>query len=197
MRLVPSATYRQRGDTIIELLLAFAIFSLAAVTTLAILNQGVAMSQRSLEKSLARQQVDSQAEMIRYLQSTHDPAWKTLTGKITATPLPLTSSGGCPAIDTSTKSFFVTAAPSQADPTKSIFNVISIDSTNFQSAQTYAQVSYDTAKSYGLWVQVAQAENNTKGVVPDAYDFYIHGCWDSVGQTIPMSVGTIVRIYDK
>ena len=40
---------RHRGDTVVELVLAFAIFSLAAITTIMILNKGVAISQRSLE----------------------------------------------------------------------------------------------------------------------------------------------------
>ena len=49
----------RRGDTIVELVIAFAIFSLAAVASIAILNSGVATTQRNLEITLVRQQVDA------------------------------------------------------------------------------------------------------------------------------------------
>jgi hypothetical protein len=60
---------------------------------------------------------------------------------------------------------------------------------------TYAKVDYSAKKSAGIWVQVAKAENKTGNAALDAYDFYIHGCSDGVGLNVPMTVGTIVRVY--
>lgn len=58
---------RQHGDTIIEVLLAVTVFSMVAVGGMAIMNQGAAMAQRSLEISLVRQQIDAQADALRYI----------------------------------------------------------------------------------------------------------------------------------
>lgn len=183
-----------RGDTIIELVLAFAIFSLSAVTTLMILNQGVAISQRSLEKSLVRQQVDAQSEMIRYLHDVNSPQWATIKSMVITNPLPL--SGPCPDVSqlgtSGQKGFFVVPDSASIDG----FQVLSAASPNYELPARYANVDLVNKKAQGVWVQVALAENNS-GLAIDAYDFYVHGCWDSVGQRMPMTVGTIVRIYDK
>lgn len=57
----------QRGDTIIEVILAVTIFSLVAVGALTLMNSGTSMSQRSLETTLVRQQIDTQAELLRFV----------------------------------------------------------------------------------------------------------------------------------
>lgn len=184
-----------RGDTVVELMLAFAIFSLAAVTTIAILNQGVSIAQRSMEKSLVRQQVDSQAEIVRYIRSTNDAAWTTLTSNslLTTNPMPL-SSTSCPTLASldSTRSFFITRSATAFN-----INTIANASNNYEPPSLHATVDYAASKSRGIWVQVAKAENRSGTASLDAYDFYIHGCWDSVGTTVPMTMGTIVRVYGQ
>lgn len=55
-----------RGDTLVEVLLGVTIFSLVAVIALETMNRGMAIAQYSLETTLVRQQVDAQAEMLRY-----------------------------------------------------------------------------------------------------------------------------------
>jgi hypothetical protein len=176
------------------MVLAFAIFSLSAVTTLLILNKGVAISQRSLEKSLVRQQVDSQSEMIRYLHDTNNPQWANIKSMAIANPLPL--SGPCPDVSQlgsgGQKGFFVVPDALTSDK----FQVLTAASPNYELPSRHASVDFTNKKSQGIWVQVVLAENNS-GLGINAYDFYIHGCWDSVGQTVPMTVGTIVRVYDK
>ena len=181
-----------RGDTIIELVLAFAIFSMCAVMTIMILNKGVAVSQRSLEKSLVRQQIDSQSEIIRYLHDTNSPLWNTLKTKTVTNPLPL--SGPCPtsgSLGGAARGFFVTPDDVAADG----FIIKNAVSPDYSTAITYSKVDYSAQKSEGIWVQVAKAENKSGDASIDAYDFYIHGCWDSLGLSVPMTVGTIVRVY--
>src|SRR5664279_89500 len=60
-----------RGDTIIEVLFAVAIFSMIAVGSLSIMNQSLATAQRSLEITLVRQQMDAQAETLRYVNQAY------------------------------------------------------------------------------------------------------------------------------
>ena len=66
----------QRGDTLIEVMFAFAIFALVAVGSLTIMNQGIAAAQRSLEITLVRAQMDAQAEAIRYIHQAYVAAYQ-------------------------------------------------------------------------------------------------------------------------
>src|SRR6476661_972947 len=69
MRVV--SRHAQRGDTIIEVMFAVAIFAMVAVGCLSIMNQGMATAQRSLEVTLVRQQMDAQAEALRYIHQAY------------------------------------------------------------------------------------------------------------------------------
>ncbi|MCA9342347.1 hypothetical protein KC945_03000, partial [Candidatus Saccharibacteria bacterium] len=65
----------QRGDTLIEVLLAFSIFTLVAISTFALMNRGINTAQQSLETTLVRQQLDSQAELLRFIHDTKPAIW--------------------------------------------------------------------------------------------------------------------------
>lgn len=196
-----------RGDTIIEMVVAFAVLSLAAIVTMAIMNKGIAMSQQSLETTLVRQQMDSQAEIVRYLHSTSHPVWKALIGsdavagnaddKLATTVLPL-NDAACPAAAKlktgAVRAFYVTPTPGVLGD----FTLVDVDAATYADAETYARIDYPTlsapSKSKGVWMQVALAEDK-KGV--PAYDVYVHGCWYTVGQAQPRTLGTIVRLYGR
>jgi type II secretory pathway pseudopilin PulG len=187
----------EQGDTIIEIVIAFAIFALAAVSTLIILNKGVATTQRNLEATLVRQQVDSQAELIRYIHDSRGAAWATMLSKVTTNPAPISSDGPtCPTTTDISTGFYVRPTIN-ADPKATTFAVQGLTATTYTNTpQTYAKIDYTTGapKAEGIWVQVAEAENDTGSGIK-AYDFYIHACWDSVGLNIPMTLGTVVRLY--
>ena len=55
----------QRGDTIIEVLLAITVFSLVGVGAVTIMNQGVNTTQRALEITQVRQEIDSQVDALQ------------------------------------------------------------------------------------------------------------------------------------
>ena len=57
----------KRGDTLIEVVLAFAMFSLVAVVSIAVMNSSISGAEASLELSLARTEIDSQAETLRFV----------------------------------------------------------------------------------------------------------------------------------
>lgn len=190
---------REQGDTIIEMVLAFAIFSLAAVGTMSILTNGVAITQRNLETTLVQQQIDTQAELLRYIQSTQSPVWASLISStnLTASPASLDLGGSCPTVPTDAKfqkGFYIQPTVA-ADPTMSTFARRAIDSSSYVAPTTYARVDYTTQKSQAVWVQATEAEKGANGIV--AYDFYIHACWGSTGINKPLTMGTIVRLYEK
>lgn len=185
------------GDTIVELMLAFTIFSVAAVAALSLMNQGLALSQHSLEVTLVRQQMDGQAETIRYLRDTSDPLWNTIKSLAVDTQAAPLSPSTCPDVN------YITAAGGKLhgfyiaqDVTSGGFVAETIDATNYDEPTTYARVDSAGQHAYGMWVQAVQAENGGKPI--NAYDIYIHACWDSVAmKNVPATLGTIVRIYDR
>lgn len=61
----------KRGDTIIEAMFAFAVFSLVAIITVSMMNLGIAASERSLELVTARNELNAQAEALRFIHSSY------------------------------------------------------------------------------------------------------------------------------
>ena len=183
---------REQGDTIIEVVVAFAIFSAVALATMMIINNGVAITQRNLEITLVREQVDAQAELLRYIKETNNPIWQTLIspGRLTASPVSLSDS--CRDALSSGGYYVKPAISSNLTTTPTTFTL----SNSFAKPATYAKIDYSTGatQSKGIWIQGTRAQQ--KSGAPAAYDFYIHACWDSVGVSVPMTAGTIVRIYE-
>ena len=61
----------RRGDTFIEVMFAIAIFSLVAVISIAMMNAGVADAERALELVTARNELNAQAEALRFIHSSY------------------------------------------------------------------------------------------------------------------------------
>ena len=61
----------KKGDTLIEVVLAVGIFSLVAIAVASVMNGGTSSAQASLEVTLAREEIDTQAEALRFIQSAY------------------------------------------------------------------------------------------------------------------------------
>ncbi len=61
----------RRGDTIVEVMFAFAIFSLVAIITVTMMNLGVAAAERSLEVTVVRNEMNAQVEALRFIHSSY------------------------------------------------------------------------------------------------------------------------------
>lgn len=57
------------GDTIIEVAFAIAIFSLVAIISINVMNAGLSTAQASMEVTSARNEIDGQAEALRYIHN--------------------------------------------------------------------------------------------------------------------------------
>lgn len=60
-----------KGDTIIEVSIAITIFSMVAALSISMMNSGVATAQGALESSMARNEIDAQAEAIRFIHDSY------------------------------------------------------------------------------------------------------------------------------
>lgn len=61
----------KKGDTLIEVTLAVGIFSMIAVAIVAVMSNGVANAQTALEATLTREEIDTQAEALRFIHASY------------------------------------------------------------------------------------------------------------------------------
>lgn len=188
-----------RGDTLIEVLFAISIFSLVVVGAISVMNQGTNSSQRALEITLVRNEIDAQAQTLRFLNASYVASfgdnplsvqaqeWQNISNSINIGGS-ISSFGGAGACEIPRTSFILdtkTATYSQ------------YDAGHFELASTYSQVTYNNddslAKSSGIWIEATKTIGaaNTNSI-----DFYIRACWDAPGQSVPVNLGTIVRLYE-
>lgn len=191
----------EKGDTIVEVVFSFAVFSLVIVSALMLMNQGMAMAQRSLEVTLVRQQIDNQVTLARQAQEKNSVAWQELKGpgnsRVVADPGQFEVPDACP--DASQLGVGDAAQFLGVDAgTNSVRRYAANNSANFIKPGVSSRVDVtgaDTAgvpKSYGIWLILAKSENDAAN---KGYDLHVRACWDSVGTNKPMTIGTVVRLY--
>ena len=60
-----------RGDTLVEVMFAVGIFGLVAVSAISLMNRGLYSAQGALEISMARNEIDAQAEALRFIHNAY------------------------------------------------------------------------------------------------------------------------------
>lgn len=206
----------QSGDTIIEVMFAVAVFAMVAVGCISIMNQGMATAQRSLEVTLVRQQIDAQAETLRYIHDAYIAQYQAGVAPLlnstaaqwhnmTTTYLVTIGNGASEFGKTSASNTCPTSAPGEKPFVLDTHNAkVATPATPAMNAPVgsslppYSQVVYKNDgitydQAYGLWIEAvpAAAQNGTRFI-----DFHIRACWDGPGANAPMTLGTIVRLYE-
>lgn len=207
----------KRGDTVIEVMFAVAVFSMVAVAGLSIMNRGTATAQRSLEITLVRQQIDAQAETLRLVHDAYvtsrsvdaqngddtidvSGVWGAVLDNVSESGiLPLSeamdSSGNCVA---PSNEMFVLNTRSPSVRTTIDFLDTSAGVEGLAIPPVYAQVHYDDDDTiqevHSMYVQGIY-DRRGDDTTPDAIDFHIRACWHAPGSLVPVTMGTIVRLY--
>ncbi len=186
------------GDSLIEVLFAVAIFSAIAVSALVIMNKGLESAQSSLETTIARTEIDAQAEKIRFIADSlssnpkiYRPLWDDMINDALDT-----SSGDYNDFIKKYKTNQNLESCSDSDgflggyKTKAF--VIKNDNTIKRSVSTESTAipSVDTG---GLFIVAVQGPGIT---TPDYYDFYINACWNVPGNPFPTKLSTTIRIQN-
>lgn len=191
-----------RGDTLIEAMFAVAVFSLVAVGAMSIMNQGTATAQRALEITLVRQEIDAQAETLRFLNasfissptSAQAGEWGAIRSSIPVGKTNVSAFGSAGIMCPSTpplNSFILNAKKAKFVSATGLYRM----------ATTYSQVRYNAGGQVnnldGIWVEAVRVnivgnDQSNAGYI----DFHIRACWDSPGQSAPITLGTIVRLYE-
>lgn len=196
----------KRGDTLIEVLFAITVFSLVVVMALALMNQGTAASQRSLEMTIVRQQMDSQADALRFLHASYVQVY--FSG------IDLSSAPDSPAKqyfeviqqaakNTAGASKFGSIANCKAPTNSFILDTskarLESNPTKLKAPDTFSQLVYDTSGNFvsskGLWIEGVRT-GPVAGANAGYIDFHIRACWNTFGMSEPMNLGTIVRLYE-
>lgn len=211
---------KQAGDTLIEVLLAIAIFSAVVIGAIVIMNQGIASAQNALEINLVRNQIDTQAELLRHLNgakltsigrnaTAESREWDRLTdlsrqGGQQAQDYGLIGVFDCDGVaNCRTNSSEIRPCHPDSLPANAFF----IDPKDgavsgrdrIAPATTFAQVqtgsTMPTSLSNMIWIQGVPGSNDSLGLT-HYYDFHVRACWDSPGAGGGlMKLGTIVRLY--
>lgn len=187
------------GDSIVEVLIAVAIFSAIAVAALAIMNKGLENAQSSLETTIARTEMDTQAEKIRFIADSVNSSseYRTKWAQMTGAALSPEDASDSPYSEFINQ--YKTAQLQSCEGViKTKYNAFVLTETNEIQKRTEAN-SLATAipgvEPGGLFV-VAVKSPKVSNDIPEYYDFYINTCWDEPGASFPTKLSTTIRIQN-
>jgi prepilin-type N-terminal cleavage/methylation domain-containing protein len=181
------ARSNQRGDTLVEVLMAIVVLSMVIVGAITLMSRGLKASQIAVEHTQVRMQINAQAEMLRYLRDGYlaDPAstpgqtWSSLfTGAPVYANTVATNYNDTTCSVTSGKTgFYLTQ-------TAGVVNVTQFDQSN--KPATYAQ------PGQGLWIEMTRST----GISPAYVDVVFRACWSGIGDSADQQAVTVFRLYD-
>ncbi len=202
------------GDTIVEVLFAVSIFGLVAVLILNMMQRGVGISQAALEVSMVRNEINSQAEMIRMRMSESQirSSGNLFANNSVFESYLLGSSENIQPFDQ-----MVVGGKCQIPDNSFIIdirrgNIIEKSSGRIVPAGVFPRLVYNNVedsnkiekgqmftRAEGIWVQAKRVTG--EGSINDdrfsAIDFHIRACWTTIGSNRPITLGTVVRTYDE
>lgn len=166
----------QRGDTLVEVMLAIAVLGVVVVGCMSIMNRSNRNILDAIERTAVRTDINSQTEMLNYARDHH--AISTLWNNI--------------------KSRSVTNANSIGGSCQKNSNSFYLYRSGGSVVMKYGSDILDASSSRavpgkGLWVDAVIVEANNE--VP-YLDFYIKACWTRLGSNVKASSSTVVRLYD-
>lgn len=175
------------------------------------MNQGTSASVRALQISLVRQEIDSQAETLRFLSSSYISAFQEGSAPNVAPTTPPAAEyyKMMQAVTTDDVTSFGSADGNECPAAPARSFVLNTRTARYQAysgelmrpAEAFSQVVYNGATlttAQGIWIEAVRSrpsadvnQANTRYT-----DFHIRACWDAPGAGMPMNLGTIVRLYE-
>lgn len=178
---------RQRGDTLVEVLMAVVILSIVIVGAITLMTRGLQAAQIAVEHTQVRLSINAQTEMLRYLRDGYlqDPqsnAGQTWASLFAGSPLyadtnPSSYGGPC-GVSTSKTGFYL--QQSGANVTVQPFNAAN-------------KPALAALPGQGLWIE---ATRSLGSISPAYVDFQLRACWQGSGSSVDQQTITGVRLYD-
>lgn len=179
---------QQRGDTLVEVMLAMAVLATVVVLINGIMNQGLISLQTSVERSQVRSSMQGQIDALRLMRdeymaktgSDEDKQWKKLLDHYTPSGSPASYS------DEATCELTVAGSlPFYVEPT-------SIEVLDYDSS-----LEPDGIATPGRWMWIESYKiDSATTEAPDRLDLAVHACWYPLGGGVMQHETTIVRLYD-
>lgn len=180
------------GDSIIEVLLAIAIFSAVAVSSLATMNRGLANVETALEETVARSEIDAQANLIRYIHAgyestpnnmanesdTYEQLWENITDPDNITDAPNLDQE----CTNNTPSGFIL----KNDDHGIAFQRIN----SYSESGGIPRANGANGTGNDIWIAAARSSDESY------YDFYINTCWYSPGSQTGTTLHTTIRLIN-
>jgi len=177
----------QRGDTLVEVLIATAILGAGIVGGLTIMNFGYAVANNAVERTQVEATMNSQLAFMRYARDAYVRAGQQPTD--TASQLWVAIMGRV-----------TTAASSQAvcngtapQPVNGFYINDNLATLSSASVVAYsgAAASGLAAPGSGMWIEGRQASGGSVKYV----DFYVKACWQAIGNNPQQEARTVLRLY--
>lgn len=179
---------RERGDSLLEVMLSISVIAMISVGSMTVMQRGNATMLIMLTRTQARASLNSQTELLSYLQTISPNTYKALFECSGSWPSCASSTSGTTDAQTASKSSSATSRAFFVDSSSGTPTVKSAGSANC------ANTTPTAATNGGVWIDAIHY------AVSQPYtDFYIKACWAPAGtdrETKSTSI-SIVRIYDK
>lgn len=185
--------YRQeRGDTLVEVMMAIVILSIVIVGAITMMTRGLQSAQAAVEHTQVRLHINSQTELLRFLRDGYlqNPTsatgleWRELfAASLLYADTAQSSYGGACAVTAGKRPFYLVESAGNVQITA--FNPSNLPTAAAQPGQ-------------GLWIEATASSTNTAGqVITPAYvDFQLRACWAGTGSSAQQQTVTAVRLYD-
>jgi type II secretory pathway pseudopilin PulG len=181
---------RERGDTLIEVMLSIAVMGLVVIGCNALMNKANNDLAAAMERTEVRADINAQTEMLAYLRDAYlsDPlsttgasgVWNNITK---------TSGGKLHSSYTD-----VTTADEQCRRDGQSF-FLQPNSTGIALKDNTFISNADASRAkpgQGLWINAVKSPDGVK--VPYV-DFYVQSCWSAIGGGAQQRSSTVVRLY--
>ncbi len=216
-RMIGHAQGKQRGDTLIEVLIAITVLAVIVTGAMAIMNRSLVSIMNSSERTAVRAEINSQTEMLNWARTMdQDGIWRSIKSVAfdgdNASEVALASkSCRINQLDAQNHgSFYLTLADNDASGVKFYTNMTKTDEVDDGSGSTMptgrnpnsratTPVGNDnglsSTTSSGIWIDAVYYD--AVDVTVPYFDFYIKACWVPRGSLPDSQTLTIVRIYDR
>ncbi len=177
---------RERGDTLVEVLIAVAILSLVVVGALQVMSAGQAVALNGVERTQVQSILSSQLNLIRYFRDEYiradnqptTPAaqdWAAVVGRFAGSTInPSPCSGAV------RNGFYIAENYAAAAPVGQFT----------MTPYTYSAANGVPALGNGVWVEAQQVIAGSSSFV----DFVAKACWDPVGSGTKQESKIVMRL---
>lgn len=187
----------QRGDTLVEVLLATAILAFLVAGTSVIMNSSLSRTQVSLERTQVQAAMQGQASILRALRDAAvkeqsaeaGPKWEQIVS-YAMDPNPAAQTAICTVGGGGTRFYFNDTSTSG---TSSWLQSIPLGPITNEAQALPSGGAILPTPGDGLWIEVYKGRSGA--VQYPYYDFYIKSCWQNIGSGPKQELKTVVRLH--